>query len=93
VQIGEQDLSEVRGPELGFLQLLDFDHELGGPYRLQIGNDPSPDTFVVGIGKSHARAGASLHHDIVAAMPQCECTRGRQAHAILLVFDLFWNAD
>jgi len=83
----------MREPELGFLQFFDFHHEIGRPHRLRLGNDPSPDTLVLGIGKTHARSSPALHYDIVAPMPQRECTSRREAHAILLLFDLFRNAN
>jgi hypothetical protein len=94
MQVGEKYLA---GSQQGIFGRLRFLHLHDQPRPLEdcavVGQHRRACMFVIGIGKSRAHARAVFHEHLVAAFDELIRRRWQQRHAVLVLFDFFWNAD
>ena len=94
MEIGEYQLSLADELVLRGDGLLHLDNHLGrGIDRLDVGQDAGADRFVGIVGESAVYAGRRLDEDRVSALDELLRAGRSEGHAILVVLDLFGNAD
>ena len=91
VQVGEQHLVLAQQRELVRLGLLDLEHQVAAPGRLDVA-DARPDPLVGLVGEAAAVAGAVLDPDRVPGPHQLVGSGGGERDAVLVRRDLARNA-
>ena len=94
VQIGEQVLPGAESVIFLSDWLLDFDDQVrSGEHVVRGAENPSASRDVLVVGKSAARSGACLHHDLPAVIGQLGNAIGLHRHPTFLVLDLLRHTN
>src|SRR5262249_22188863 len=94
MQIGEQYLSARQFFALRGEWLLYLHDQFGAAeYSVAIGYDLGPSALIITVQESCARPRLRLNHDLMPLVGELMHSRGHDADAVFVVFDLPWHAD
>ena len=93
MEVGEEDEPLPEPWVLLFEWLLHLEDEVGGLPDLVDGRDASADAFVVGVGERASVSRTSLDDELIAALHELAGACRSERDAILVLLDLFRDAD
>src|SRR5215472_12319292 len=94
MQIGEEYLPARQFFALRREWLLYLHDQFGAAeYSVAIRRDLGPSALIIGVCESCTRSCASLDHDLMPLVGELTHSRGHNADAVFVVFDLPWHTD